>query len=399
MVGPVYHAPQCPLEEGKCHEPTLFVHHAVLLAACLLGTFAPQPAAAQQGTIRYESQPDAAALYLGDLAYLRDELAVPAGMEAAIVLPATALRDSLRITEDGGRLPGFRYLASDGPEGAPVVTWDPPPGDSPRQVVLEYLATGAGWQPLYDMDVLQDGGVQFGFDALIHNTALPLDGADIRLVAAMPGAEPGYQPQATVTQMNVGYAEASAAVAGGPLEILHVYEIGSQRIPQGAVLCWSLVYQTLEARRLLVWDARLGQRVDVIYKVFNSTDTPFVSGPVRAYQDGLYVGQDHIEWTPSGGEGSVTVAGLSDLRVRRTESVEALGGFRQDERYRHTVRLEITNHGGEDVALTVLDEWNRAGTGFSFSHEPQRQGNNVLRWELSVPAGEQMVVQYTFVTD
>ncbi len=396
---------------------------AMLLLTGLAGPLGAGTAQAQEGLIFIESQPDAAALYMGSLAYIRDELTIPAGMTAHIALPATTLRDSLVITEDGQRLRSYRYVtggdtaapqpsaiftnfaivSSGGGEGRPlVVTWDPPAGDQPRPVVLEYLATGAGWEPVYDLTILEESGadsqVMFGFDARISNTSLILDGVEIRLVAGMPGADSEYRPDMTATQANIGYAQDQAAAVGGPVAINHVYEVGALIVPQSEVVRHNLVYEQLEARRLLVWDARFGQRVDVIYKVQNSTDVPFVAGNVYAYQDALYVGQDHIEWTPAGSEGSVTVAGLSSVRVRRTESVENIGSF-DDDRYRHTVTLAVTNHGGEDIDLTVLDAWNQAGQNYRFSHEPTRQGNNVLRWELTIPAGESVEVVYTFIVD
>lgn len=368
------------------------------LIAALLAVWNLSPAAAQ-GTILVISQPDQAALYLGDLVFLRDALTLPAGEAAQIVLPATVLPQSIRITEDGERVRVYRFVAAGSGVSAPTVMWDAPAGDTPRQIVLEYLATGAGWGPLYDMAVLANNRVQFGFDAEIRSTSLTLDGAEVRLVAGMPGAQPGHQPQMNMTQANVGYADVGAAAGSGPVQVQHVYEVGALTLTPGDVLRVNLLSEPLDARRLLVWDARLGQRVDVIYKVANSTDVPFVEGPVNAYQDGLYVGQDPIEWTPSGSEGSVTIAGLSDVRVRRTESAEVIGSFGRVERYRHDVTLAISNHSAEDVALTVLDEWNSYGYDFTFSREPQRQGNNVLRWELNVPAGESVEITYTYFTE
>jgi hypothetical protein len=115
-----------------------------------------------------------------------------------------------------------------------------------------------------------------------------------------------------MTQSNIGYfneREQGATSVGGSVEIAYVYPLGTQSLGPGETLRWNLAAGDLDARRLLVWDARVGQRVDVIYKVNNSTEVPFVEGSVRAYQDGLYVGEDPIEWTPTGSEGSVTVAG------------------------------------------------------------------------------------------
>jgi hypothetical protein len=371
---------------------------SVLALVIMLGAVGVLPVAAQDGTVTFHSQPDSVALYQGDMAYVRDVISIPAGMAARIVLPASALRDSLVMTTGETRLRSYRLTTPEA--GGPLaVQIDAAAGNEARELTLAYLVSGLGWRPLYDMDVMGTDRVQFGFDAELHNTVFDLVDVDVRLVAGMPGADSSRQPQMTVTQMNTLYAEPVAAGAmTGAVAINHVYPIGTQTLRRGETLRWSLFYDELDARRLLVWDARFGQRTDVIYKVTNESDVPFVAGAVYAYEDGLYVGQDAIEWTPSGGEGNVTIGGLSTIRVRRTESVEEIGTFAND-RYRHTVVLAITNHGGEDIDLQVLDEWNRAGQDFTFSEEPARQGNNVLRWELAIPAGEQVEITYTYIVD
>ena len=379
---------------------------------------------AQAGTIFFTSTPDQAALYLGDTAYVQDTLTIPAGLTAILELPANTVRDSLVITENGARVASYTLVADSGSAASSVsiydayssfapingdgqpqplrVTWMPSVDDAPREVTLGYLVQGVGWEPVYDMTILEEDGayglVQFGFDARLHNTALVLEAAAIKLVAGMPGSDSDYRPDMTITQSNVGYAEPSGAAVGGPVAINHVYDIGTQTLTQGDVLRVNLFYDSLDATRVLVWDARFGQRVDVIYQVANSSGLPFVEGPVRAYQAGLYVGQDSLEWTPSGSEGSVTVAGLSTIRVRRTESVEDIGTF-NDSRYRHDVALSMTNHSEEALDLVVLDEWNQRGTSFEFSQEPRQQGNNVLRWSVTLPAGESLEITYTYIVD
>lgn len=370
----------------------------VLLAAMLVSVAGALPTArAQDGVIVYDSTPDAVALYLGDMAYVRDLLTIPAGVTARIALPPTALRDSLVLTADGSRVPNYRLSMSD--TGQTVVTVETLASGGPVEFAVAYLASGAGWSPRYDMVVLNPENVALGFAAEIHNHALNLEDVDLRLVAGMAGADPNYRPDMTVTQMNVLYNEPEQPMsAGGPVNINHVYPVGTQSILPGETLVWTLLDDELSARRLIVWDARFGQRTDVIYKVRNSSETPFVEGSVQTYEDGLFVGQDAIEWTPPGSEGSVTIGGLSSIRVRRTESVEQVGTFNND-RYRHDVILAISNHAEEDITLTVLDEWNRSGENFEFSDEPTRQGNNVLRWEPTIPAGETIEITYTFIVD
>lgn len=371
----------------------------VLLGAMLVVSVAGAipTAHAQEGVIVYNSTPDAVALYLGDMAYVRDALTIPAGVTARVVLPPTTLRDSLVLTANGSRVPQYRLSTSD--TGQTVISIETLASSGPVEFTVAYLASGAGWSPRYDMVVVNPENVALGFAAEIHNFALNLEDVDLRLVAGMPGADPNYRPDMTVTQMNVLYnAQDQPMGAGGPVNINHVYPVGTQTIAPGETLVWTLFDDELSARRLIVWDARFGQRTDVIYKVRNSSETPFVQGPVQTYEDGLFVGQDAIEWTPPGSEGSVTIGGLSSVRVRRTESVEQVGTF-NDDRYRHDVTLAISNHADEEITITVLDEWNRAGENFEFSADPTRQGNNVLRWEPVIPAGETVEITYTFIID
>jgi len=147
-----------------------------------------------------------------------------------------------------------------------------------------------------------------------------------------------------------------------------------------------------------VWNAIAGQEVDVIYKVSNSTETPLAEGIVRVYQDGLFMGSDFAETTPPGGEGSVTVGRLPDVRVRRGETqtyqVEAGNDYTL-----HDVTLEVQNFGAQDLALTILDAWEKDAWQFEYSVTPERQADNLLRWEISVPAGESVTITYQYRTE
>jgi hypothetical protein len=138
--------------------------------------------------------------------------------------------------------------------------------------------------------------------------------------------------------------------------------------------------------------------VDVIYKVLNGGETPLAEGIARVYQNNLFMGSDFIETTPTGSEGSVTVGSLPDVRVRRTESQEYHGDSRPDY-YLHSVALEIQNFGQDTLDLVVLDQWLDGAWQFEFSLEAVRQQDNILRWEVSIPAGEKLTITYQFRTE
>jgi hypothetical protein len=389
---------------------------ALALIALVVGAGVPAAAAGEGVSVRYESQPDEAVIYLGDLVYARDAVSLPPG-DVEVAFPANMIPDSLVVTEDDERVSVLRFrnrgassmdaLLSSRTAPVPdsagplVVAW-PSEATETRQVVLEYLMRGAGWRPVYDMAVLDEESVLFSFSAEITDYALSLEEANVHLVSGMIATTDGgvYAAQMTVAQNALGYQNVVGweAPAAEQVSAHHVYDIGAQTILPGEVMRIGMVSEVLEARRIIAWDTRQGERTDVIYKIANTSDLPFAEGVVRTYQDGVYLGSDYIEWTPTGSEGSVTVAGMSDVRVRRRESVEEVSR-RSNYEYHHEVTLEIGNYSADDIEITVLDQWSNYAVDFTFSHEPTRQPGNVLRWDLTVPAGERVNITYEFYTD
>ncbi|MCZ7543782.1 MAG: DUF4139 domain-containing protein [Anaerolineae bacterium] len=374
------------------------------------------PAMADDVSVRYESTPDEAVLYLGDLVYVRDTVSLPPG-DVTVTFPATVIADSLIVSEDGARVRLLRFrnaarsVAVADPwssamsvpiEASPLAVSWPSEATETREVVLEYLARGASWRPLYDMTVLDEETVRFAFTAEIVNYTLALDDAAVKLVSGMVGGDSeAYAAMMTMAQNALGYENVVnfERPEVGQISAHHVYDLGAVTMLPGETVRVSMVDEMLDARRIIAWDTRQGERTEVIYKVANTSAFPFSEGMVRAYEDGIYLGTDAIEWTPSGSEGSVTVAGMSDVRVRRQESVEEIAARGGVDEYRHEVTLEIGNYGGEDITLAVLDPWPNRAVEFSFSAEPSRQPGNIFRWDVDAPAGERVTITYTFYTD
>ena len=392
---------------------------AVALSGSMPGS---RPTCLLAGGISYASQPDELGLYLNDIVFVRDSVTLPPGT-ASISLPPGTYPDSLILTENGTRVRQYRvasqaadvyygqvaYGGIAAPVGsgrvAYVVTWDPPAGasaDAMREVKLEYLLSGAFWTPTYDMTVLDDERVQLAFFARIDHLGLILDQATVYLLAGRVdlSQQVDQMAQMTFNQYAIGYAETPVALPAlpvGGVDLQHVYLLGGVSSRPGETLFENLVDETLSARRLHVWNATAAQQVDVIYKVANSAEVPLAEGVVRVYQDGLFMGSDFIETTPPGSEGSVTVGRLPDVRVRRGASESYQTG--PDGSYiQHDVALEVQNLGGEDLALTILDQWDMTGWQFEHSLTPERQADNLLRWEVNVPAGESLLVTYQYRT-
>jgi hypothetical protein len=253
------------------------------------------------------------------------------------------------------------------------------------------------------MTVVDNENVRLAFFAEVHNSALLLDDTTVYLVAGRVdlSQQIDQTPMVTMNQYAVGYDETSVelpALGVGSVDLQYIYSLGTISADPGDIVYANLVDETMSARRMVAWNAATDQEVDVIYKVTNDTEIPLAEGIVRTYQDNLFRGSDFIETTPIGSEGSVTVGSMPDVRVRRTQSSVYQGDALNDY-YQHNVALEMHNFSEEDLDLIVLDTWLDGAWEFQYSMEAERQQDNLLRWEVTIPAGESLTITYEFRTD
>jgi hypothetical protein len=203
----------------------------------------------------------------------------------------------------------------------------------------------------------------------------------------------------SANQALAGYAESDIEVASpsGQVDIQHVYDVGAITAEPGDTVYTQMTGGTLPARRLHLWNAQTDDQVTVIYKVENTSEQPFAEGVVRSYQDGLFIGSDFIELTPVGSEGSVTVGHLQDVRVKREESRTVINEDRFD--YLDEVELTISNFTPTTIHLEVVDYRRPEAEAMQFSMQPELEPGNLLRWQVSVEPGDEMVISYEFKVD
>jgi hypothetical protein len=359
--------------------------------------------------ILYTSQPDEIVIFMNDIAFARDTIALPGGVEVAIVLPDQIYQDTLVLRENGDRVSNYRISRAG---GQTAVEWQSASDEDVREVTLEYLLTGISWTPKYDMwldDVApraeypgtqDDEGETIGFDffAQIQNKVLALEGVDVKLVAGRVDTSRQVDSVSMVTsnQIIVGYEDAGAMDSPvGVASIQYVYEVKDVSADPGDIVYTSMYEALLPARRVLFWNAPTDDQVAVIYKMRNESDLPFAEGIVRAYQDELFLGSDFIELTPIGSEGSITVGNLQDVRVNREETRSAIDGVREQDTL-HDVELRLTNYSNETVTIDIVDSYPADGIDFSFSIDPQQQGGNLFRWQVELKSGETVTISYQF---
>jgi len=364
-----------------------------------LSTIPLVAAADVDSRISYTSQPDQVAVFLNGIAYARDSLSLPGGVDARILLPDSTYVDTLILREDGERVSPYRL---DRRSGQLAVQWQSASQSALREVTLEYLLGGVSWAPKYDMWIgaETDETVDLDFFAQIENGALTMEDVETQLVAGRvdPAQMVDAVSQITANQYIAGYEEPVAMAAPtGSLDIQHVYDVGSVSAEPSDTVFLSMHGGTLPARRLQLWNAQTDDQVSVIYKVLNESELPFAEGTVHAYQDGLFIGSDFMELTPLGSEGSVTVGHLPDVRVSRSESSTAVSAGRFD--YLNEVELTISNFGSTAVEVEVVDQRRPEAQELQASVEPEETADNLLRWQVTVEPSATVVISYDYKTE
>lgn len=358
------------------------------------------PAHANQ--IAYISQPDNLAIFLNDIAYAQDMLSVAGDTEVVVTLPATTFPDTLIPSVDGERLSTYRIRQDE--RGINLYfELDGTPGEV-REVGLEYLMRGLSWQPSYDMRILDTESVSFDFYVEIQNQLLTLDDVDVALIAGRVDTSQQIDTVSTITtnQIIVGYDEPASQSSGdllpGAVTIQNIYRIGRVSGMPNERIYLEIARGDLPARRELVWNAAEDLQANIIYKVRNTFNVALTEGIVRNYEDFIFIGSDFVELTPVGAEGSITVGNVQDLRVMRAESevadYDAVGEYYRE----YTVTLTLSNFSATDITLDVVDRYRSRAYDFRYETEPIRDPNNLLRWTVTIPAGEELEWSYTYRT-
>src|SRR5689334_15655550 len=279
-----------------------------LLVLALMALIAVTPLRADD-QITYISQPDEVYIFLNNIAFARDSITLPAGVNAKVTLPASIFDNTLVVREDDKRASQYRIQRTD---TGLSLTWETSGGDAAHKITLEYLLSGLSWTPRYDMQLGEDSAttVDYSFFAEVVNTAFDLDAVTTHLIAGRVDTSQQINDisPATANQMIVGYDNTRAGNGDvGAASIQYIYDIGAVTATTGETVYLSQFEEALPARRTLIWNAETDQQASVIYKVRNDSKLPMPEGIVRSYQHGYFIGSDFVEVTPVGSEGSITV--------------------------------------------------------------------------------------------
>lgn len=368
----------------------------IILAALLLMSAIP---ALADDRITYVSQPEAVTIFLNNIAFVRDSFSLAGGSDLEIVLPEQIYPDTLILYENGARVPSYTLSRA---TGALTLKPDSSATSEVREITLEYLIYGLNWKPNYDMAIAEsEDSVHFAFYAEISNSTFPMDDVDVTLAAGRVDiAQPISGAAApSANQYIAGYEDPNVSqgvLSAGAVTIQYQYPLGNLTVAPGDTLYRQVLETDFGARRILLWNAFSDQQVSVIYKVNNNSEIALSEGIVRSYQDSLFIGSDSMEFTPVGGEGSVTVGHVQDVRVNRAESSSYQDITFSNRDYLHEITLTMSNFGADEIQIEVVDRYPADAIEFEYSSEPQRDAGNLLRWVVTIPAGETVTLTYKY---
>ncbi len=319
------------------------------------------------------------------------------------------------------------------------------PGDLTLE--LTYVVSGAGWTPLYDLRLSEDGqpALEMGYLAQVSQqsgedwpgVALTLSTARPALAARLPEVEPWYvqpappppPPAAPAPRMAFKAQVADAAMpapmtlgemgAGAPAPAVEVYaEVsqsgaavtyrvgGSADVPgDGAPHKVTVARYPLKPRLDYVCAPLL---VEAAYRRARlSNDSPYtlLPGPANLFAGDEFVGATGLELTPPQAEIELYLGVDDRLKVerelKRREVDKTLLGGKRRVKFGYEIRLE--NLLDSPAAVTVHDRLPVARHEEikvrleSAEPKPTRQSElNLLDWELSLAPKEKLTLRFDF---
>lgn len=370
----------------------------VLLGAALLVSGLASVAVNAQEAVQVISQPDEVAIFYNNIASVKDTLQLPSGSSVQIALPDQVYPQTLIVRENGKRVMNYNLVQ----QNRLMVEWDSTATGDTREVTLQYLMGGLSWTPKYDLFIEGQDAQSVGLDffAEIHNTTFEADAVRVKLIAgnvAFGSMYPGDERAgASMNQTVAGYAEAAPMQPqlNGSTTIQYVYEAGTIALSTAGTQYVGLLSTDVAVRKVNLWNAGYDSQVYAIYKIKNDSNIPFADGMVNSYQDNIFLGSDGLELTPISSEGSVTVGTLQNVRVNRTENNTTVSSIFYSEQV--DVTLELSNYGTSETVIEVVDSYPTDGRDYTFSSEPEKQGDNLYRWSVTIPAGETVTLTYQY---
>ena len=362
----------------------------------------------------FESVPDSVVIYQGNMALVKDEMKIYSGKEVQVILPPQAVTSTVEIVDGGKKIERFKFKsqADRSARGGSLLSWKSP-RTGERKITLSYMMQGMSWTPIYIMKILGDDKVAMQYRVGIRNDTDASSLVDMRLVSGeigSPSTGSGiYYRQLNNAQFKVSayeraqsvgrLSQSSPYIGATKISAHYTYKLPNAPLEKKGITFVTLQDRKFNAKREYVWVTTTGQKVDIVYTVANNSGQPFAQGLVNVFKNGIFVGSDLIEWTPSGAKGHVTIGSAVDVQAEKTVDIDYVKERGHRKEYLHRMKLTVKNFSGRTKVVKVIDQKYPDSVEKTFSVQPASVGNNTYLWTLTVPPGVRKEVTYSFYSD
>jgi hypothetical protein len=325
---------------------------------------------------------------------------------------------------------------------------------------MTYMQTGIQWTPLYNIKVLNDNELQLELKATIENFMEDdIKNTNLVLTVGSPNFYYGTQldPIATSyissltagllstntasyaydnfqmiseTESGAGYGDfnnySSYNTSGTKSNDLYFYKCGAVDLPKNSkttvmIFSKNVPYKDIyevsigdgvnyQSNRYVVQTDNSRQTVYHSYRLTNTTNQPFTTGPVFVLDENLMpLAQDQLKYTAVNGENSVQLARSSDVIVKyNEEEINREDNYKTINKRKYTkvtIKGEITieNLQAKDINLKVDKTVNADIVKSSDNGLYKKIGSyygvnpvSEIKWDLNIKAGDKKTLTYTY---
>ncbi len=280
---------------------------------------------------------------------------------------------------------------------------------------LRYRVHGLGWNPNYSL-VLEkpEEGILRSAVTIINN-ALPLTKATLKLISGrvqtgpyVPSPE-DYEEWADMARVMGGSPNIPSPSLPGNIHQIQVLK--NITIAKDSTYQLPVQETKLGVEERFVWDGTKIEYTDPAYReravgtytLHNQTGEPLAEGKVKVYKQNILVGEGFLGWTTQGDTGTLVMAGVKDLTVKRAEKTEQLPKTWETQ---NTVTLKVTNNGKYPARVQVIDQisqretsaryYNQEQPVYTFSEAPEKTSEDAYSWTVTLPAGAEHTISYGY---
>lgn len=292
----------------------------------------------------------------------------------------------------GFTLPGLPVLTTE-----PTLVWRVSTElEGEQRLWLNYLTHGLSWAAGYTAQLGEDEMALKSFVSVTNHSGLSYRNAQLRLVAGQPHRVAA--PRGLVYAKELAAAPAAAEFVEEAAFEYHLYTLDRPAtLESGQTKQFAFISAPqVKFERRYTYEGQYRDGVWTEVEFTNSAEgglgKPLPAGPVRFYQEGLFLGEDMIPHTPVDERVKLTVGRAFDLVAERVlvEQRRVAEG-----KYRDSVRITLKNHKDKDVVIEVLEHLRGDWTVLQASPGYRKVEAGTIAFSVPVEAGGEAQVNYT----